>query len=87
MKTPATLVTFLLAMVLHPEVQSRAHAELDALLGSPLSSSGGIHRLPTAKDRSQLPFVDAIVKEVWRWNPSVPLGACFYFVLCNRELV
>ncbi|EIM81916.1 cytochrome P450 [Stereum hirsutum FP-91666 SS1] len=73
--TPATLVTFLLAMVLNPEVQSRAHAELDALLGSPSSSGDSeLHRLPTAKDRGQLSFVDAIVKEVWRWNPSVPLG-------------
>lgn len=70
-------------MVLHPEVQSRAHAELDALLGSPLSSSedSELHRLPTTKDRGQLPFVDAIMKEVWRWNPSVPLGEHFDFML------
>lgn len=75
-------------MVLNPEVQSRAHAELDALLGSPSTSGDSeLHRLPAAKDRGQLPFVDAIVKEVWRWNPSVPLGEWFDDVRRGDEFV
>ncbi|KAJ6606685.1 cytochrome P450 [Mycena sp. CBHHK59/15] len=66
-QTPSALTSFILAMVLNPEVQERAQAEIDALLA-------GSIRLPTFEDRDQLPYVSAIVKEVWRWNPSVPLG-------------
>ncbi|KAA1478712.1 cytochrome P450 [Dentipellis sp. KUC8613] len=69
--TPSTLLSFLLAMVVYPDVQTRAQAELDALLGSPDGSS---LRLPTLDDRARLPYVNALIKEVWRWNPSVPLG-------------
>jgi cytochrome P450 len=31
-------------------------------------------RLPTAEDRPDLPYVDALVKEVFRWQNVVPLG-------------
>lgn len=55
-------------MTLNPYVQSRAQAELDAFLGSEPT------RLPAASDREDLPYINALVKEVWRWNPSVPLG-------------
>ena len=54
-------------MTLYPDVQVKAQAELDALIGKDL-------RLPTFSDRDYLPYVNAIVKEVLRWNPSVPLG-------------
>ena len=56
---------FLLAMAMHPDVQRKAQAELDAVVGS--------HRLPCYADRSSLPYVDAIVKELARWQPVVPL--------------
>ncbi|KAJ7054503.1 cytochrome P450 [Mycena amicta] len=68
--TPSALTSFILAMTLNPQVQERAQAELDAVLS--LTESGP--RLPTFADREKLPYVSAIVKEVWRWNPSVPLG-------------
>ncbi|TFY82318.1 hypothetical protein EWM64_g1690 [Hericium alpestre] len=58
--------TFFLTMLLHPEVQKKAQQELDAVIGP--------DRLPTIKGRSQLPYIDAIVKEVFRWNPVGPLG-------------
>ena len=32
-------------------------------------------RLPCFEDRDSLPYVNAIVKEILRWNPAVPLGA------------
>lgn len=54
-------------MSLYPSIQTRAQAELDALLSSS-------DRLPTLDDRPHLPYVDALMKELWRWNPSVPLG-------------
>lgn len=53
-------------MMLHPEVQRRAQAEIDAVVGNA--------RLPSFEDREGLPFVDAIVKEILRWRPPGPVG-------------
>jgi cytochrome P450 len=61
----STLTTFILAMTLHPEAQKRAQAELDTVLGD---------RLPTFSDRDNLPFVTAVMKEVLRWIPVLPLA-------------
>ena len=61
----STLTTFILAMTLHPEIQKRAQAELDAVLGD---------RLPTFADKDDLPFVTAVMKEVLRWIPVLPLA-------------
>lgn len=55
-------------MTLHPDIQARAKAELDAVLGA------NYHRLPSFSDRDSLPYVNAIVLEILRWNPAVPLG-------------
>ncbi len=52
-------------MQLHPDVQRKGQAELDAVVGS--------DRLPTFADRPNLPYVNAMVKEVLRWNAVVPL--------------
>ena len=57
-------------MLLHPEVQRRAQAELDQLLKNPSSAL----RLPDLSDRESLPYVQAIILEVMRWYPAVPLG-------------
>ncbi|KAJ7885199.1 cytochrome P450 [Mycena olivaceomarginata] len=72
--TPSALTSFILAMALNPEVQDLAQAEIDALLTDSKSQRAIPTRLPTFDDRTRLPYVSAIVKEVWRWNPSVPLG-------------
>ncbi len=56
----------MLLMVLHPEVQAKAHEEIDRVVGR--------HRLPNFGDRDSLPYVNAIVKEVLRWYPVSPLG-------------
>ena len=53
-------------MSLHPNVQRRAQAELDAVVGPA--------RLPDFGDRPALPYVNAIIREVLRWMPAVPLG-------------
>lgn len=60
------MIVFVLAMVLHPEVQAKAQAEIDALLGD--------SRLPEMSDRESLPYVCCIVKEVLRWWPAFPIG-------------
>ncbi|KAJ6543220.1 cytochrome P450 [Mycena vulgaris] len=64
--TAAQLEAFLLAMMLYPEVQLAAQRELDAVIGS--------DRLPDLSDRSQLPYVDALCKEVLRWHVAAPTG-------------
>ncbi len=53
-------------MILHPQVQKKAQAELDGVMGS--------DRFPTMQDRDQLPYVDAIIKETIRWAAVVPLA-------------
>ncbi|KJA17691.1 hypothetical protein HYPSUDRAFT_146170 [Hypholoma sublateritium FD-334 SS-4] len=64
--TVSTLASFILAVLTHPEVQSKAQEEIDRVVGN--------GRLPDFSDRSELPYIDAILKEVLRWNPVAPLG-------------
>lgn len=68
--SPTSLTAFILAMTLYPTVQARAQKEIDDLL----QTSSCPPRLPTISDKDRLPFVSAVVKEIWRWNPIVPLG-------------
>jgi len=53
-------------MVLYPEVQKVAQMELDKIVGP--------NRLPDFNDRTSLPYIDAIVKEVLRWQPVGLMG-------------
>ncbi|KAF4585218.1 hypothetical protein EYR40_002055 [Pleurotus pulmonarius] len=64
--TMATLENFFLVMTLHPEVQEKAQKELDAIVGN--------GRLPTFSDRPYLPYINCIIKEIWRWNTAVPFA-------------
>ena len=61
-------MTFMLAMVEHPRVWKRAQAEIDAVVGT--------DRLPEFDDGPSLPYVDAIIREVLRWRPVLPLSTC-----------
>ncbi|KAI0319697.1 cytochrome P450 [Amylostereum chailletii] len=63
----SALTSFMLAMVLYPDVQRKAHEELDRVIGG--------DRLPRLADREQLPYISALVKELVRWAPGTPLGA------------
>ena len=60
------MLSFFLAMAIHPEVQRKAQAELDLVVGP--------SRLPDHSDREALPYVNAIVKEALRWQNVTPLG-------------
>ncbi|KIP08000.1 hypothetical protein PHLGIDRAFT_105055 [Phlebiopsis gigantea 11061_1 CR5-6] len=64
--TVTTLNVFFLLMLQYPEAQRQAQKELDTLL-----SQG---RLPTVNDRASLPYTTALVREVFRWHPALPLG-------------
>ncbi|KAI0926476.1 hypothetical protein AcV7_005406 [Taiwanofungus camphoratus] len=61
-----SLSTFILAMVAYPDVQAKAQRELDDIVGKA--------RLPNFDDQQSLPYVNAIIKEVLRWNPPAPLA-------------
>jgi len=65
--TVSSVLSFLLALVLYPEVRIRGQEELDRVIGR--------DRLPTFEDRRSLPYINGIVKETLRWNPVIPGGA------------
>jgi cytochrome P450 len=64
--TPKILRTILKAVVLHPTLAQRAQAEIDKVVGA--------HRLPSFEDFPQLPYTNAFVNEVIRWQPTLPLA-------------
>ena len=64
--TVSSIDCFFLAMTVHPDIQRRGQEEIDRVIGT--------DRLPTFTDRPDLPYVDAIVKEVLRWHPVAPMG-------------
>ncbi|KAI0742101.1 cytochrome P450 [Daedaleopsis nitida] len=64
--TFATVQFFFVAMWLHPEVQRKAQAELDVVVGP--------HRLPEHSDMASLPYITAIVKECLRWRNVAPIS-------------
>lgn len=64
--TLATMQSVILAFIMHPEVVAKAHEEIDRVVGS--------ERLPSFEDRKDMPYINGIVKEAWRWNPVAPLG-------------
>ncbi|KAI6123340.1 cytochrome P450, partial [Pisolithus croceorrhizus] len=66
MTTTSTLKVLVLAMILNPGIQDKVHAELDAVVGKGM--------LPRFEDRERLPYLQATMYEVMRWNPAVPLG-------------
>ena len=64
--TATNLLWWALAMIAFPEVQRRAQAEMDVVVGR--------DRLPTFADAPHLPYVRAIIREILRWRPSVPFS-------------
>jgi len=62
----SALALFFAAMALYPDVQRKAQAELHTVVGS--------ERLPTFDDMKNLPYVVAILKEILRWQPVLPLA-------------
>ncbi len=53
------------AMALYPNVQRKAQAEIDAVIGPT--------RLPDYGDSESLTYVHAIIKEALRWHVEAPL--------------
>jgi len=53
-------------MTLYPEVQRKAQAEIDGVIGN--------DRLPEFSDEDALPYLQSVLKEVLRWHPVTPLS-------------
>ena len=64
--TAAAMMSFILAMTLHPKEFALLQQEVDSVTGS--------DRLPTFADMPSLPRVRAIAKEVLRWRPVTAGG-------------
>ncbi|KAL7913140.1 cytochrome P450 [Trichoderma velutinum] len=64
--TVSTVKSFLLGMVLNPDVQQKAQEEIDRVVGP--------DRLPEASDEENLPFVRGVVLEALRTFPVLPMG-------------
>ncbi|KZP19018.1 cytochrome P450 [Athelia psychrophila] len=62
----AAMMTLILALMQHPEVQVKAQLELDTVLGA--------GHLPSFGDEESLPYISAIVKESLRWEVVTPFA-------------
>jgi cytochrome P450 len=69
---------FFLAMTLYPDIMKKAQAELDAVVGP--------YRLPTFADGENLPYLDAVLKEVFRWAPVTPFGASGFRITAPNDV-
>lgn len=56
--------TFILIMVRQPQIYARLQAEMDRVVG--------FERLPDFDDREALRYLNAVIKEVYRYDPAVP---------------
>ncbi|OQU99353.1 hypothetical protein CLAIMM_04992 [Cladophialophora immunda] len=62
--TSNTILAFIQAMVLFPEVQRKAQEELSRVLGD---------RIPSMSDWDKLPYIRGCIKETLRWSPTTTL--------------
>jgi cytochrome P450 len=64
--TVAAVISFFLAMLVYPEVQAKAQAEVDRVVGK--------DRLPELDDAESMPYVQSVASECLRWLPVLPMG-------------
>jgi len=62
----SVLTSFIQAMVTWPEVQKKAQAEIDSVIGE--------DRVPDFPHYEKLPYIAAVIKESHRWRPVAPLS-------------
>lgn len=60
--TASQICTLIMAFALHPEIQAKARVQIDKVCGT--------ERSPLWSDFSEMPYVNAIVKEGMRWRPT-----------------
>ncbi|KAI9448700.1 cytochrome P450 [Lactarius psammicola] len=64
--TASSMASLFVVLTLYPDVQRRAQAQIDSVISR--------DRLPTFEDRSRLPYIEAICKELLRWQVVSPQG-------------
>ncbi|KAH8806048.1 cytochrome P450 [Xylogone sp. PMI_703] len=64
--TSGSIISFILAMCVWPEIQRKAQEEIDRVVGK--------ERSPTWEDEPSLPYITACVTEVLRWRTVTILG-------------
>ncbi|KAF9554890.1 cytochrome P450 [Agrocybe pediades] len=62
--TTASMTTFFYLMSKHRDIQRKAQAELDEVIGT--------KRLPTYEDRPNLPYIEAVYRELMRLGAPLP---------------
>ncbi|KAF7298616.1 Cytochrome P450 [Mycena indigotica] len=68
--TVALVGKFLMAMLSNPDAQRKAQAEIDAVCGGRLPT---FELLEDAESTIMMPYVSAVMRELFRWEPTVPL--------------
>jgi len=76
-KTSSILRCFFALMSLHPFVMQRAQEDID------LVTEG--ERLPMFDDWERLPYINAIILEVLRYNNVTPLGEYYLYKYCAHQ--
>ncbi|KAF9534905.1 cytochrome P450 [Crepidotus variabilis] len=64
--TISAVATFFYAMANFHDVQLKAQTEIESVIGT--------DRLPSFDDRATLPYVEALFRELLRWQPVVPFS-------------
>ncbi|KAJ3740433.1 cytochrome P450 [Lentinula detonsa] len=64
--TVTALQSFIWAMLMNPDVQTKAQHELDQVLG--------VGNLPSFNEEASLPYITAVVRETLRFNPVAPIA-------------
>ncbi|KAJ6460011.1 cytochrome P450, partial [Mycena sanguinolenta] len=74
--TSSVLASFILAMLANPDAQKKAQQEIDSVLGHGNLPDPG-HK------KEEMPYVDAVVKELLRWRNATPFGSLPLAYDCN----
>lgn len=75
--TSSTLYAFVQAMLVYPDAQRKAQAEIDRVIGP--------SRIPVMNDLDQLPYIRCCMKESLRWMPTTIMGAVPHAVTQDDE--
>lgn len=62
----SAIATLLLVLAKYPEIQKKAHDEIDKVCGT--------DRSPLWSDFDNLPYINSLIKEGLRWRPIAPTG-------------
>ncbi|QRW25889.1 cytochrome P450 family protein [Rhizoctonia solani] len=63
--TVTAMNNFIAAMMLHPNIASKAREEIDRVIGT--------ERLPAISDRVDLPYLECVLSETLRWQPPASM--------------